>query len=176
MALIDAIMSSEAQACATHKLNELYTRWWASSETQALCDGILQQLVVQAGLAGEASLASAQMLVVSDITDLFLPIPDELLVNLSDSRSVVEALLDSLPEMFANTRNVESAMGPAVEAAYKVMRHIGGKMVVMQSSLPSLGAGRLRHRENPKMLGGELEHTLLAAGSPYVAAASCVAL
>lgn len=116
----------------------------------------------------KASLASAQMLVVSDITDLFLPIPDELLVNLSDSRSVVEALLDSLPEMFSNTRNVESAMGPAVEAAYKVMRHIGGKMVVMQSSLPSLGAGRLRHRENPKMLGGELEHTLLAAGSPYV--------
>lgn len=115
----------------------------------------------------KSTLASAQMLVVSDITDLFLPIPDELLVNLSDSRIVVEKLLDTLPEMFASTRNVESAMGPAVEAAYKVMRHIGGKMVVMQSSLPSLGAGRLRHRENPKMFGGDLEHTLLAPGSPY---------
>ena len=115
----------------------------------------------------KSSLTSAQMHVVSDITDLFLPIPDDLLVNLPESLNVVEALLDSLPDMFANTRNVESAMGPAVEAAYKVMRHIGGKMIVMQSSLPSQGAGRLRHRENPKMLGGDLEHTLLAPGSPY---------
>lgn len=40
------------------------------------------------------------MLVVSDITDVIMPSPEDLLVNLQDSRDVVDALLDSLPSMF----------------------------------------------------------------------------
>ncbi len=40
------------------------------------------------------------MLVVSDVTDVILPLPEDILVNLAESRAVVEALLDALPTMF----------------------------------------------------------------------------
>lgn len=61
------------------------------------------------------------MMVVSDLDDIFVPLPDDLLVNLSESRGVVEAFLDSLPSMFQDNYNVESAFGPALKAAYMVM-------------------------------------------------------
>jgi protein transport protein SEC24 len=80
----------------------------------------------------KASLKTPQMLVVSELDDLFLPIPDDLLVNLADSRKVVDAFLDALPSMFVNTRDVDTAMGPALMAAFKVMSNIGGKMLVFQ--------------------------------------------
>jgi hypothetical protein len=42
------------------------------------------------------------MLVVSDLKELSLP--DNLLVNLQESRAVVETFLDSLPDMFVKNR------------------------------------------------------------------------
>ena len=45
---------------------------------------------------------------VADIDETFLPLPDDLLVNLESSRAVVEALLDSLPQMFAGNHTVRS--------------------------------------------------------------------
>ena len=35
---------------------------------------------------------------------------------------------------------VESALGPALQAAYTVMQDYGGKMLVFQNAVPSLGA------------------------------------
>lgn len=61
------------------------------------------------------------MMVISDLDDIFVPLPDDLLVNLSESRSVVDTLLDSLPSMFQDNMNVESAFGPALKAAFMVM-------------------------------------------------------
>ena len=61
------------------------------------------------------------MMVVADLEDPFLPLPEDLLVNLSESRTVVEALLDSLPSMFENNLNIESALGPALKATFMVM-------------------------------------------------------
>ncbi len=45
--------------------------------------------------------------VVADIEESFLPLPDDLLVNLEGSRAVVDALLDSLPQMFAGNHTVK---------------------------------------------------------------------
>ena len=61
------------------------------------------------------------MMVISDVDDVFVPLPDDLLVNLSESRNVVDSFLDSLPTMFQDTMNVESAFGPALKAALLVM-------------------------------------------------------
>lgn len=72
-------------------------------------------------LLHQSSLAQPQMMVVSDLDDIFVPLPDDLVVNLSESRSVVEAFLDSLPSMFQENMNVESALGPALKAAFMVM-------------------------------------------------------
>jgi protein transport protein SEC24 len=69
----------------------------------------------------QSSLSQPQMMVVTDLDDVFLPLPDDLLVNLVDSRHVVESFLDSLPTMFHDNVNVESALGPALKAAFMVM-------------------------------------------------------
>ena len=60
-------------------------------------------------------------MVVADLDDVFLPLPDDLLVNLVDSRTVVESFLDNLPNMFQDNVNVESSHGPALGAAFMVM-------------------------------------------------------
>jgi len=112
-----------------------------------------------------ATLSTPVMLCVPDIADVFLPLPEDLLVNLSESRGLVEHLLDSLPKMHTDARNVETCLGTALDAAFSICQHIGGKMVVCQTSLPSLGKGKLRHRENPKMLGTDTEHQLFAPDS-----------
>ncbi|KAG7390574.1 hypothetical protein PHYPSEUDO_007514 [Phytophthora pseudosyringae] len=111
----------------------------------------------------DSTLKAPQMMVVADLDELFIPIPDELLVNLSDSREVVEMLLETLPAIHQNARSAETALGPAIRVAFKLMSSIGGKMLVFQNSLPSTGNGALRNRDNPRLYGTDKEHTLLQA-------------
>lgn len=116
----------------------------------------------------KSSLTQPQMMVVTDLDDIFLPLPDDLLVNLSDSRSVVEAFLDSLPSMFQDNVNVESAFGPALKAAFMVMSQLGGKLLVFQSTLPSFGVGRLRLRgDDFRVYGTDKEHTFRIPEDPF---------
>ena len=58
------------------------------------------------------------MMAVGDLDDIFVPLPEDLLVNLSESRSVVDAFLDSLPSMFQDYVNIESAFRPALKEAF----------------------------------------------------------
>ncbi|KAJ6668833.1 hypothetical protein lerEdw1_012319 [Lerista edwardsae] len=81
--------------------------------------------------------------------DIFLPTPDSLLVNLHESKELIKDLLNALPNMFTNTRETHSALGPALQAAFKLMSPTGGRISVFQTQLPSLGAGRLHSREDP---------------------------
>ena len=68
-------------------------------------------------------LSQPQMLVVSDLDDVFLPTPDSLLVNLKDSMELVTDLLQNLPNMFAVTgekgsptnTDSQSALGAALQ-------------------------------------------------------------
>ena len=59
----------------------------------------------------KSSLSQPQMMVVAEVDDPFVPLPDDLLVNLRDSRALVDALLDSLPQSYGRASQV---MGPAV--------------------------------------------------------------
>ncbi|KAI3787781.1 hypothetical protein L2E82_00206 [Cichorium intybus] len=116
----------------------------------------------------KSSLTQPQMMVVSDLDDIFVPLPDDLLVNLSDSRPVVEAFLDSLPSMFQDNVNVESAFGPALKAAFMVMSQLGGKLLIFQSTLPSLGLGHLRLRgDDLRVYGTDKEHALRIPEDPF---------
>eukprot|EP00249_Psilotum_nudum_P020257 c27624_g1_i1 orf=387-3641(-) len=116
----------------------------------------------------KSSLTQPQMMVVADLDDPFVPMPDDLLVNLSESRTVVEALLDSLPSMFESNANIESAFGPALRAVFMVMSQLGGKLLVFQSTLPSLGVGRLRLRgDDPRIYGTDRECSVRVAEDPF---------
>jgi protein transport protein SEC24 len=61
------------------------------------------------------------MLVVSDVDDVFLPKPTDLLVNLAEARQALESLLGRLNDMFQENHTVGSALGPALQAGYKLM-------------------------------------------------------
>jgi len=52
--------------------------------------------------------ASADMQVVAETDEPFVPVPDELIVNLKESREAVEALLDNLANTFAATTSVST--------------------------------------------------------------------
>ncbi|XP_038611027.1 protein transport protein Sec24B isoform X2 [Tachyglossus aculeatus] len=97
----------------------------------------------------QEGLSQPQMLVVSDIEDIFLPTPDSLLVNLHESKELIKDLLNALPNLFTNTRETHSALGPALQAAFKLMSPTGGRVSVFQTQLPSLGVGLLQSREDP---------------------------
>ncbi|XP_033643820.1 protein transport protein Sec24A-like [Asterias rubens] len=90
-----------------------------------------------------------QMMVVSDIDDVFLPCPNDLLVNVQENRELIDELLNQLPSMFTGNKNTQTALGPALQAALKLMSPTGGRVTVFQSGLPSLGAGALKSREDP---------------------------
>lgn len=108
-----------------------------------------------------------QMMVVGEIEDPFVPLPDELLVNLSESRDIVDKLLDSIPKSFAQTQIVDSAMGPAIQAAFLVMNHVGGKLMLFQTAAPSIGIGKIKARDNPALYGTDREYTLRCPDDPF---------
>ncbi|KAI0763029.1 protein transporter SEC24 [Trametes elegans] len=114
-----------------------------------------------------AGTTDSSMLVVSDVEDVFLPKPTDLLVNLTESRPAIEGLLGRLNDMFQDNHTIGSALGPALQAAFKLMAHIGGKIQVLSASLPSIGAGALKNREDPRVLGTSKESALLQPASPF---------
>ncbi|KAH8917910.1 CPII coat sec24 protein [Atractiella rhizophila] len=107
------------------------------------------------------------MLVVGDLDDIFLPRYDDLLVNLTDARTVVETLLGKLGDMFKDNHVVGSAMSSAIAAAHKLSGGLGAKIMVFTATLPNLGPGALRPREDSKILGTAKESTLLQAQNPW---------
>nr|XP_019941399.1 PREDICTED: protein transport protein Sec24A-like [Paralichthys olivaceus] len=97
----------------------------------------------------QEGLSQPQMLIVSDIEDIFLPTPDSLLVNLNECKELVQDLLRSLPNLFQKTMETQSALGSALQAAFKLLSPTGGRMSVFQTQLPNLGVGALQSREDP---------------------------
>ncbi|CAK5261800.1 unnamed protein product [Mycena citricolor] len=109
----------------------------------------------------------SSMLVVSDVDDVFLPKPTDLLVNLTEARPALEALLGTIGDMFKDNNIIGSALGPALQAGSKLMAPIGGKILALASSLPSVGEGALKNREDPKILGTSKESSLLQAANSF---------
>ncbi|XP_034961357.2 protein transport protein Sec24A [Zootoca vivipara] len=97
----------------------------------------------------QEGLSQPQMLIVSDIEEVFIPMPENLLVNLNESKELIQDLLKTLPQMFTNSLETQSALGPALQAAFKLMSPTGGRISVFQTQLPTVGVGVLKPREEP---------------------------
>ncbi|KAJ9120632.1 hypothetical protein QFC22_002561 [Naganishia vaughanmartiniae] len=111
--------------------------------------------------------AEPTMLVVSDVDDVYLPKPTDLLVNLTESRPVIESFLTRLSDMFKDSFTSASAVGPAMQAAHKLIGTIGGKIITLTATLPTVGEGALKARDDAKLLGTAKEATLLQAASSF---------
>jgi protein transport protein SEC24 len=114
-----------------------------------------------------AGVTEAEMLVVSDLDDVFLPKPNDILINLTECRAGLETLLSRLGDMFKDNITVGSALGAGLQAAYKLISPIGGKIIALTATLPSVGPGALKVREDPKLLGTSKESSLLGAASTF---------
>ncbi|XP_041759381.2 protein transport protein Sec24C-like isoform X4 [Coregonus clupeaformis] len=128
----------------------------------------------------KSSLAQPQMMVVSDVSDMFLPLLDGFLVNVNDSRMVIESLLDQIPEMFEDTRETETVFGPVIQAGLEALKaaDCAGKLFVFHSSLPIAEApGKLKNREDKKLVGTDKEKSLFQPQSGFYSNLSkeCVA-
>ncbi|NXC13034.1 SC24C protein, partial [Corythaeola cristata] len=70
----------------------------------------------------KSSLAQPQMMVVSDVADMFVPLLDGFLVNVNESRTVIASLLEQIPEMFADTRETETVFAPVIQAGLEALK------------------------------------------------------
>ncbi|KAG9304124.1 hypothetical protein G9A89_019686 [Geosiphon pyriformis] len=113
------------------------------------------------------NLEQAQMLVVPDINDVFVPLHAGLLVDPVESRDVIEGLLESLPGMFAENKINESVLGAAVKAIHASLSETGGKVMIFQTSLPISGPGAIRHRDDGKLYNSEKERSLFGPQDGY---------
>ncbi|EEC01403.1 protein transport protein Sec24A, putative [Ixodes scapularis] len=94
-------------------------------------------------------LSQPQMLLVSDIEgDTHFPVDRSLL-------QLVQELLTNLPAIHAHNGEPTSALGAAVQAAYKLMSPVGGRVSVFQTCLPNVGPGNLKPREDPNQRAGK---------------------
>lgn len=75
-----------------------------------------------------------QMLLVSDLDDVFLPQPSDLLVNLTESMSSIQSLLEKLPSMFKETVNVNNALGSALQAAFQMVVSTRFASIIVRSA------------------------------------------
>ncbi|XP_045493115.1 protein transport protein Sec24A [Colias croceus] len=94
-------------------------------------------------------LTKPKEMTVLDIDEVFLPSPEALLVNLGEHREMVRELLTLLPDRFSAPGAPASALGAALQAAYKLMAPTGGRITVFQTCLPNIGPGALQSREDP---------------------------
>ncbi|XP_018421524.1 PREDICTED: protein transport protein Sec24C isoform X3 [Nanorana parkeri] len=128
----------------------------------------------------KSSLAQPQMMVVSDVADMFVPLLDGFLVNVNESRTVITSLLDQIPELFADTRETETVFGPVIQAGLEALRSAdcAGKLFVFHTTLPIAEApGKVKNRDDKKLLNTDKEKSLFQPQTTFYnnLAKDCVA-
>ncbi|NXS81622.1 SC24C protein, partial [Erpornis zantholeuca] len=128
----------------------------------------------------KSSLAQPQMMVVSDVADMFVPLLDGFLVNVNESRTVITSLLDQVPEMFADTRETETVFAPVIQAGLEALKaaECAGKLFIFHTSLPIAEApGKLKNRDDRKLINTDKEKTLFQPQTSFYnnLAKDCVA-
>lgn len=128
----------------------------------------------------KSSLAQPQMMVVSDVADMFVPLLDGFLVNVNESRAVINSLLEQIPEMFGDTRETETVFGPVIQAGLEALKaaECAGKLFIFHSTLPLAEApGKLKNRDDKKLINTDKEKTLFQPQTSFYnnLAKECVA-
>ncbi|VDM72321.1 unnamed protein product [Strongylus vulgaris] len=70
----------------------------------------------------DLSAAQPAMLVVGDVSDMFVPIVDGLLLPYSQAAQSIRAVLAEIPRIFAPTKLTETILGPVVQAGLDALQ------------------------------------------------------
>ena len=108
----------------------------------------------------------AQMMVMTDLDDPFVPLSEGLFSDPGESKSVITSLLESLPNQFAFARHNEPALLPTLNAALAALAATGGKIICSLSRLPTAGPGRLILRDDGKGRDTDAEKKLFTTEHP----------
>jgi protein transport protein SEC24 len=128
-----------------------------------------------------STLQSAKMIVAPDLVADVVAIKDDsaleavelpalaedLIVSVRDSYHLLVPLFERLPTMFAGSKNVECAFGPALTTAISLLSKCGGKIVASLAGLPSVGDGKLSNRNDRKLYHQPKEFVLSTPGNDW---------
>ncbi|CAI7609286.1 unnamed protein product [Penicillium pancosmium] len=106
------------------------------------------------------TLDQAQMMVMTDLEEPFVPLSEGLFVDPYESKSVITSLLDRIPSIFGHIKNPDPVVLPTLNAALAALQPTGGKVICAVSSLPTWGPGQLTVREDVKIHGTDAERKL----------------
>ncbi|KAK1757271.1 hypothetical protein QBC47DRAFT_378807 [Echria macrotheca] len=112
------------------------------------------------------ALEQAQMMIMPDIEDPFVPLSEGLFVDPYESKAVITSLLTRLPQMFSSIKNPEPALLSTLNSAIAALEKTGGKIFCSLSALPTWGPGRLFMRDDGKHPGGEPDKKLFSTEHP----------
>lgn len=112
------------------------------------------------------ALEQAQMMIMPDIEDPFVPLSEGLFVDPYESKMVITALLTRLPQMFSDIKNPEPALLSTLNSAVAALEKTGGKIFCSLAALPTWGPGRLFMRDDGKHPGGEPDKKLFSTEHP----------
>ncbi|KAI8875208.1 hypothetical protein K501DRAFT_203111, partial [Backusella circina FSU 941] len=107
-----------------------------------------------------------ELLVVADLDDIYLPrSSSDLIVNLLEYRKSVDDLLDRMKAMHNNSHNPSNCLGSALQAARKLLSPTGGKIVCFQGSVPNVGEGALKIKQDGNK--SLLDSPMMVASNPF---------
>ncbi|KAF9788107.1 hypothetical protein BJ322DRAFT_605700 [Thelephora terrestris] len=86
---------------------------------------------------------TADVLVMPDIEDVFLPLGPEVFVDPVKARSIIQDTLTSIPDRAHNATVRESVLGSALCATLAALAGRGGQVIMFQGVIPTLGMGQL---------------------------------
>jgi protein transport protein SEC24 len=112
------------------------------------------------------SLDAAQMLVMPDIEEPFVPLSDGLFVDPEESKAIIISLLTQLPNMFSEFKNPEPCLLSALNSAVQALSATGGKIVSSLATLPTWGPGRLHLRDDGNVGNTDAEKKLFTTEHP----------
>lgn len=113
-----------------------------------------------------SALEQAQMIIMPDVEDPFVPLSEGLFVDPYESKSVITSLLTRLPTMFSNIKNPEPAVLSTLNSAVAALEQTGGKIICSLSALSTWGPGRLFLRDDGRNSGGEPDKKLFTTEHP----------
>ncbi|KAG8982522.1 COPII coat Sec23p-Sfb3p heterodimer component [Tulasnella sp. JGI-2019a] len=100
------------------------------------------------------------MHIVSDISDVFVPVREGMFVDPAEARPCIEMLLDIIPRTFEATAVPHVAAGAALRGGLAALSRTGGQILHFQSSLCSYGPGFLIPRNESDLSGTAKEKGL----------------
>lgn len=62
------------------------------------------------------------MMVVGDVQDMFMPLLEGFLCDPTESEAVIDSLMEQIPTMFADTRETETVLAPAIQAGLEALK------------------------------------------------------